>query len=151
MGRGGKRSGTPGKGYANRTDLNTNRTLPLSAPSGLPYGENKALLNDQRSLPMASGTVPAPTQASESGPPSGSPPPHTAAPVPGSKPFLRPSENPGEPVTSGLPIGPGPGPEALSLNTGASGNLSAMLTQAAAASPSPALAALASQAAALGQ
>jgi hypothetical protein len=35
-------------------------------------------------------------------------------PPPGSIPSLTaPTERPGEPVTAGLPVGPGPGPEAL--------------------------------------
>lgn len=34
--------------------------------------------------------------------------------MPGSLPFLHPTMRPNEPVTAGLPVGPGPGPEALS-------------------------------------
>jgi hypothetical protein len=32
--------------------------------------------------------------------------------MPGELPWLHPTQRPGEPITSGLPRGPGPGPEA---------------------------------------
>ena len=33
--------------------------------------------------------------------------------MPGTLPFLHPTARPNEPVTAGLPLGPGPGPEAI--------------------------------------
>ena len=36
--------------------------------------------------------------------------------MPGAMPFLRPTERPNEPVTAGIPLGAGPGPEALGMN-----------------------------------
>jgi len=75
-------------------------------------------------------------------------------PEPGSfGPLDRYSERPGEPVTSGIPMGAGPGPEAL-LNTAispAASNLSMMLQQVARSTGNAAVAALAQHAAANGQ
>lgn len=83
MPRGGKRRGTPGKAYANRTDL-TSDYAPGSAAGG--------------------GMTPPVQQQPLMGPPIG------ADQVPNlSDPTMRPQE----PVTAGLPVGPGPGPEAL--------------------------------------
>lgn len=64
MARGGRRSGTPGKSYANRTDLNAHR-LPITAAANQPYGEAKAQRDAQAQVPMASGPlggVPVPPQ-----------------------------------------------------------------------------------------
>lgn len=83
MPRGGKRRGTPGKAYANRTDL-TSDYAPGSAAGG--------------------GMTPAVQQRPFVGSPMG------ADQVPNlSDPTMRPQE----PVTAGLSVGPGPGPEAL--------------------------------------
>lgn len=83
MPRGGKRRGTPGKAYANRTDL-TSDYAPGSAAAG--------------------GMTPPVQQRPFVGPPMG------ADQVPNlSDPTMRPQE----PVTAGLSVGPGPGPEAL--------------------------------------
>lgn len=95
-GRGGRRSGTPGKAYANRSDLTGKAT---AAPT---YGDKAAAQASLQAVPMASG-------ASGGGAPpvvpTGPPPP-----VPGALPFNRPSDRPNEPLTAGLPIGAGPGP-----------------------------------------
>jgi len=81
MPRGGKRQGTPGKGYANRTDL-TNTY-------------------DNQGQSAASGGVTAPPMAPQ-------------GPTPEDSPMLTdPTNNPNEPITAGLPVGAGPGPEAL--------------------------------------
>jgi len=109
MARGGRRAGKSGTKYPNRTDLQ-GAQLPANAPRGLPYGDRAKLIAAQRAVPM--GTAPAPTPAVPQG---GSPPP-SPAPEPGSLPFLGQTQRPSEPVTAGLPIGPGPGPEALSAN-----------------------------------
>lgn len=103
MARGGRRRGRPGTAYGNRRDLNE---MPVAAPTGLGYGERKAIEDAQRAVPVASPGVP--PQAAPT-----SPPPATW-PIPGTlTPLDAPSERPGEPVTAGLPIGPGAGPEAL--------------------------------------
>ena len=89
MPRGGPRSGRPGAQYPNRSDLQSAPRLAPQANVGQPYGTAKAQLDAQRELPL------------------GAPPP----PIPLSAPTSRPNE----PVQSGLPIGPGPGPEAAAL------------------------------------
>jgi len=134
--RGGRRAGTRGASYSNRSDLRA--ALPLNAPTGLPYGDRQKLISAQRAIPMA----PAPSGV-PSGPPAqqpvGVPSPSTGAPTgppPGAQPLLRPTERPNEPVSAGLPIGPGAGPEALGpLSQGAQGSTVAGLLQSLAASP----------------
>lgn len=93
-GRGGQRAGTPGKSYSNRTDLNQ----PASADV---YGDRKASQERMEAVPLQRAAPP--TTGVQQQPP--------AAPLP----LNRPSDRPMEPVTAGLPTGPGPGPEALGL------------------------------------
>ena len=97
---------------ANRTDLAT-PTTPTAAP-GQEYGAAGAQLASQGEIPTAGGQNVTPG--------GGAPQPdHNAmlaalgnAPQPGSHgPIDRPTERPNEPVTHGLPVGPGGGPEAL--------------------------------------
>lgn len=85
-GRGGRRQGTPGQTYSNRTDLNTDpvKTTPT-------YATN----NSQRQ--QATNPQPANIQP------------------PGSQPFARPSERPSEPLTAGLSTGDGPDSSILNL------------------------------------
>lgn len=99
--RGGARTGQPGRNYPNRSDL---AGQPAQAPKGQTYGDAGAQLASQSVTPVA-------------GSPSGAP---AASPMPG----LAPGEIPGltdatgmpnEPITAGLPMGPGPGPEALTM------------------------------------
>lgn len=88
MARGGRRQGASGASYSNRTDLNVNR-----APTG--------------------GLTPVPPQA---GPVAAQPTPTAAAPTgpqPGTLGTFLPSQRPGEPITHGLPSGPGGGPEVM--------------------------------------
>jgi hypothetical protein len=83
MPRGGRRQGTPGKAYSNRTDL------------GVQYAPGEA----------AAGGIEAPArQQPLMGPMIG------ADQVPN---LSDPSTRPDEPVTAGLSVGPGAGPEAL--------------------------------------
>ena len=84
-GRGGPRQGTPGKAYANRTDMTSNYNMA-----------------DGKS--PAAGGIQAPAGAAP-----------LALPVyPDQTPNLSdPTQRPMEPITAGLPSGPGPGPEAL--------------------------------------
>lgn len=84
MPRGGRRAGAPGKAYANRGDLNSNRTLPVTTASGQPYGVAGAQAAAQRAVPLA--TQPAPT-----GPP---PQPPAAAPMVPQGPVGAPSPAP---------------------------------------------------------
>lgn len=82
MPRGGKRQGTPGKAYLNRTDLGTNY-----APGSAAGGGMQAPMQQQPMLPaIGADEVPS---------------------------IGDPSMRPNEPVTAGLDIGMGAGPEAL--------------------------------------
>jgi len=79
------------------------------------YGQRKMMENAQKVIPL-------PQQPPLPSPGGGGPPAAAGAalpPQPGLSPgeldFTRPTENPGEPVTAGLPMGPGPGPEVLGL------------------------------------
>lgn len=84
-------------------------------PTGLPYGRQQELQQQARALPM----TPPPAPARQAAPP----PPTAADPLsritaegwdlPDVTPLNAPTQRPGEPVTAGLPIGLGPGPEVL--------------------------------------
>lgn len=89
MARGGRRTGRPGVSYNNRTDLQG--AQPVRAATGQPYGQAQAQQQAQRAVPL-------PQQEFV--------PPNFGA-------FDRPTEMPHEPVTAGLPVGAGPGPEIL--------------------------------------
>jgi hypothetical protein len=74
-------------------------------PRGGAYGQRQALEGTQRALPLADeeSRFASAIQA--------------AVREPGVQGLIgRESERPGEPVTSGLPVGPGPGPESLPLD-----------------------------------
>lgn len=104
MPRGGARRGTPGTTYANRTDLNT--SLPKTAAPGQTYGSGAAQMRAQTAMPMGAQPPPAPA-----GPPA---PPGQPPVQPGQfGPLDRPTDRPGEPLTAGAPIGPGPNSPAL--------------------------------------
>lgn len=91
MARGGARSGRPGQQYSNRSDLQNAPRLAPTANVGQPYGTATEQLSRQQEIPL------------------GRPP----TPIPLSSPSARPNE----PIQSGLPIGPGPGPEAAALSS----------------------------------
>jgi hypothetical protein len=95
--RGGRRQGKPGKAYPNRTDLNGPTTIP-----GQEYGAQAEQLRSQQAVPVQQ--APGDLAALLAG-----------APRPDQVPSLlsEPSARPNEPLTAGLPTGPGPGPEAL--------------------------------------
>ena len=110
MARGGRRAGAKGGNYPNRSDL---RTPP--EPTGLPYGDRAKLNAARAAVPMG----PPPAAAAPSGGGAGLPPQAApAGPSPGDLPFLHPTQRPNEPVTAGIPQGPGPGPEVLTMNQG---------------------------------
>ena len=97
MARGGVRTGTPGKSYGNRTDLNK------PSPSAQ-YGQGVAQQRAMQALPVA--------------PPPAPPRPNVPAPVQTGLPdplvpIDAPTGRPNEPLTAGAPVGAGPGPEAL--------------------------------------
>ena len=92
---------TPGKKYPNRTDLG------MQVAPGQPFGQAAAQQRALAVVPMGAPRTPAP-QASPS--PGGG----SSWAVPGSLGALdRETERPNEPLTAGMSIGPGPGPEAL--------------------------------------
>lgn len=113
MPRGGERTGKIGQTYGNRSDLNAPK-VPTIVPKGAQYGQRQALEMSQKALPVGPGSPGAPAPIGAPAPP----PAPGAAPMGGGPPappldFHRPTERPGEPVTHGLPSGPGGGPEVL--------------------------------------
>ena len=150
---------------ANRTDLAVPGTptgpppgggqpngQPVTVPTGLPYGENQQLQQAQAQLPVAGQP---PSAAPPAAPPSGGggiPPTAMASARQYTMPqldLMGPSQRPHEPVTAGLPSGPGPGPNPQAA--GGSQGLAALLTSMAQMASSPALAQLASRAQAFNQ
>ena len=103
--RGGAREGEQGKAYSNRTDLNQSKQ-PVMVASGQPYGARQAQEAAQGAIPLpAAPPVSVPAQ------------PRPQVPAPGSLGvFNRGTERPDEPLTAGLPIGPGSGPEVLPMS-----------------------------------
>ena len=103
MARGGSRSSAPGVTHSNRTDMNQAVKV---APGGQ-YGSREQLAAAQHAIPLPNN-VAVPQAAPAPTPPAAGPPA-----LPGQSEFAGPSQRPGEPVTAGLPTGPGPGPEVL--------------------------------------
>lgn len=108
MARGGRRSGTPGKAYPQRTDMHQ----PINAAPGGQYGEGKALRDAQKVVPLPTSAPPSSPLTTQSAPGGG-------GVAPGDINFEAPTARPNEPVTNGLPMGPGQGPEALGMGVGA--------------------------------
>jgi hypothetical protein len=103
----------PGK-YARRTDGG-----PAQVQSAAPnqdYGEAKQQINAQRIAPMA-GKEPLPKASSL---PSGGEAPQTLPTFTGTD-LTAPSQRPNEPITTGVDIGEGAGPEILGLPNPAQG------------------------------
>lgn len=90
MSRGGPRQGTPGKAYAERTDMAQN------------YGPQTGTTT------AAAGGI-RPAQGPPAAAPTGSPVPNPVSPDE-VLPLDAPTQRPDEPVTAGLPFGPGAGP-----------------------------------------
>ncbi len=101
MPRGGKRSGTAGKPYPNRSDL---RAQPVKVAPSKTYGDGAASAAAQRAMPLPQ--APAVGAGAVAGMPA------APAPMPGALPLGRPSDRPAEPSTAGMAMGPGPGPSA---------------------------------------
>lgn len=93
------RTGKGSKAHPQRTDLNDAvAQSTVGTGDDREHGARKADLDAQQAVPM------------------GTTPPATDVPTPGAFGSLtRPTERPDEPITAGLPSGPGPGPEALLL------------------------------------
>lgn len=115
MPRGGRRKGRSGTAYQNRSDLNA--AQPVKVTTNQEYGQRAAQEAAQQAMPLPQvsrvGAAPVlPAQAQ--------------GPLPGSVTGLdAPTSRPAEPLTAGLPMGPGPGPEVLS-QTGPNDPLSMM-------------------------
>lgn len=99
--RGGKRTGTPGVAYGNRTDLNA------AGPSA-GYGQRVAQERAMQALPVA----PPPAPPRPNAPASTRP----GTPGPIDAPIDAPTARPDEPLTAGAPVGPGPGMEAIGMD-----------------------------------
>lgn len=90
--------------YPNRTDLRS--TQPVQVPTGLPYGDRQQLEQAQQAVPLPNGPPQQPdvhpvlAGAQQMQPPAGSM-------------LAGPTTAPNEPLTAGIPLGAGPGPEAL--------------------------------------
>lgn len=104
MARGGPRTGTAGKAYSNRSDLQTAArppSMPTVAPAGdQPFGAQAAQVRSLQQLPLPNAAAtPNPSPASAA-----------TGVAPGILPPInRPTERPNEPLTSGIDSGPGPG------------------------------------------
>lgn len=106
---GGSRQGSPGTAYNNRRDLQTQK--PTVGPSAQ-YGQGAALERAQKAVPMAGAAAGVPPQTAPGQGPMAGPPPD----------LYRPTERPDEHVMTGLPVGPGAGPEALPIQGSAMGD-----------------------------
>lgn len=84
------------KGYSNRTDLQAGKPMAVSAPTGMPYGDNKALRDAQRAVPMGSPSAPTPPKNAPETPSAPSTGPLTAVPL------TAPTQRPNESIMSGL-------------------------------------------------
>lgn len=69
---------------------------PVRVASGQPYGDRKALEEMQQQAPMMTGTAPAPAVA-----------PGRPTPGPTAGGAFLPTVRPNEPITTGIPSGPG--------------------------------------------
>jgi len=108
--RGGVRQGTPGKAYSNRTDLNQ----PVQVAPSKEYGQGVQQAAAQRAIPLPNAAAQAPAPG-----PMSAPSAPVSGPMPGELgPLDAPSQRPGEHVSTGLPVGPGAGPEAISAYSG---------------------------------
>lgn len=95
-----RRKKPAGATYPNRSDL---QAQPPTAATGLPYGEHQALVQAQQAMPIASpaGPAPSPVPADQQALAL------AQAMPPPSNPLDQPSTRPNEPITAGLPSGPG--------------------------------------------
>jgi hypothetical protein len=104
MAQGGFRPGAPQNNPANvsATGGAGQSGQPQRYISGMPYGQGQALMAQQAAAPMAAApktTISSPQISN----------------LPQVTPLTAPSERPDEPVTTGIAMGPGAGPEAVTL------------------------------------
>lgn len=86
--------------YGNRTDLNGK--IPKSAPTGMPYGENKKLMDAQSAVPMGNPEMAAPAEPTMVSSMDQQAAPQVATPQPRVVPLSAPSEFPDEDISQGL-------------------------------------------------
>ena len=104
--RGGKRQGTPGQAYGQRTDLHG--PLPVVATPGQQYGAAKAQIDSQRAVPMAANPLQSSSQQGSL--PLSAP----AGPLPGQLGDLTgPTDRPNEHLMTGVDAGAGAGSEII--------------------------------------
>lgn len=90
MPRGGKRQGTPGRGYSNRTDLGVTPDMSQNTAASGGMTAPQAPVSDGQTGPTRS---------------------------PDDTPMLSdPTMRPQEPITAGMAMGAGPGPEVLNMD-----------------------------------
>lgn len=114
---------TSGPGaMSRRTDGGPASKQSMRYISGMPsYGDGQDLMNLQAQAPM--GATP---DISKGVPLSMSAAPQQAQTAgPALTPLLAPTQRPNEPITAGVPMGAGPGPEALGIMPGQMGGASA--------------------------
>lgn len=85
-----------------------------TAPTGMRYGEHKASIDAQRAVPVPDMQPDLHAQAAQDA---------LTMPAPAAGGLLAPTTRPGEPVTAGIPSGPGPGPEAVAGTTNMGGSV----------------------------
>jgi len=109
--RGGPRTGSVGGQYPNRKDMRVPGAPigPSNLPASAQYGQGVQQAQGLRVTPAGPPSSPPSPQGGGQGQPMLAP-----GDVPG---LGDPTANPNEPVTAGLPIGPGAGPEALGIMT----------------------------------
>ena len=91
----------PGR-MSRRTDGGPSQTtVPMT---GMAYGENADFNDIQSSAPMAAAPSVSNTRARNTSP---------TGPVAAATPLFAPTQRPEEPITAGVPFGPGPGPAAM--------------------------------------
>lgn len=122
-GRGGQRQGSPGTLYENRNDLASAEPVAVKTAPNQQYGQQTAQVAAQKEVPIAAPpgpALPAPvTTPSASPAPGGAPPTaaggvlHPTSAEPGELSWTGPSQRPQEPITAGMPQGPGPGTDVL--------------------------------------
>jgi hypothetical protein len=103
--------GRPTPDYSNRTDMAVPPSQPVRVPAGRGYGEATALESAQQAAPLPQSAAPGMDLASIVSAGQGMPFPEET--------LGSPSTRPTEPLTAGLPFGPGPGPEILGRIPGA--------------------------------
>jgi hypothetical protein len=130
MPRGGRRSGTPGKSYPNRSDL----AQPVRTATRQPYGAAKQQADAQHAIPLPQT------------PPVSAAPAPVAVPTPEPGLLSAPTGRPNEPLTAGMNMGAGPGPDVNSPLVGGNDQVLQNLYAAYRAAPTEGLRALIEQA-----